>query len=397
MSGGRAPEPRATCLLFLPFTYSGGGVPETAATLASGMGAAGLDIQAFIPRLRRPMPANVPVRQTLPLPLRYARWTQIWKPALWTLERAFRRAVDRADPARTVAYFWPSYLHAPSTELIEHTKARGIPTVREMVNCPVSTGQPIMNAVYAKHGHSGHHNLSDELVAHEADELPRYDNIFAPNPEVEAGLLRMGIPAARILPTTYGFRRSRFPVDGPAAPKPSSGIRAVFVGIVGLRKGAPELLAAWERADVHGELILIGDLDSELAPLLARATASGRVRHLPFTDDIAGLLRSADLFVLSTYEEGGPQVTYEAAACGAAIITTPMGAARLVEDGVTGLVVSPEDVDGLAAAIRKLADDAELRTRLAAAARDAADNFEYAAVARRRGETLRRIALGEPG
>src|SRR5262249_9338018 len=86
---------------------------------------------------------------------------------------------------------------------------------------------------------------------------------------------------------------------------------------------------------------------------------------------------SADIFVFPTLEEGGPQVTYEAAGCGLPIITTPMGAARLVKDGLNGLIVNSSDVDGLADAITRLATSSELRHRLGRQAAIDAMDYTY--------------------
>ena len=60
------------------------------------------------------------------------------------------------------------------------------------------------------------------------------------------------------------------------------------------------------------------------------------------------------MFVFPTLEEGDPQVTYEAAGCGLPILTTPMGAGRLIEDESNGLIVKPCDVDALAEALWRL-------------------------------------------
>ena len=376
----------------MPFTYSGRGVPEICATLARGIAAAGLDVHVHVPRVRKPL-TDVSTHQTLPLPLRYARWKHLHRAAIWSLDRSFRRAVERADGSPAVAWFWPSYLRAPSIELVEFTRARGIPTVREMVNTATPTAGAILDELYGRHGHPGIHNITHPMREHETAELPHYDHIFASNDEVESSLVRAGVDPRRVLSATFGWRRDRFMSWRGIEPPPAH-LRVLFVGIVGLRKGVPDLLTAWERAGVEGELLLVGDLDGLVWPLVERAVASGTVRYVPFVDDIVGAFRSSDIFVFPSYEEGGPQVTYEAAACGLPIITTPMGAARLVETDKTGIIVPAGDVDALAAAIRRLAAAPELRQRMGSAAREAAQQFEYDLVGRRRGETLRQIALG---
>ena len=107
-----------------------------------------------------------------------------------------------------------------------------------------------------------------------------------------------------------------------------------------------------------------------------------------FVQDVGSLYRSADIFVFPTLEEGGPQVTYEAAGCGLPIITTPMGAARLVKNEVNGLIVGPAEVDGLAEAISRLATSRELRERLGHQAAIDAQRFTYEQVGIERASKL---------
>lgn len=97
------------------------------------------------------------------------------------------------------------------------------------------------------------------------------------------------------------------------------------------------------------------------------------------------------MFVFPTLEEGGPQVTYEAAACGLPVVTTPMGAARLVEDGKTGLIVDAGNVPALAEALRTLAADPTFRQALGVAAQAEADRFEYRVVGKARAAQLHNV------
>lgn len=366
------------------------------AMLAPGIASAGLDVRVYLPRARRPLPSAVTTIETLPVLLRFLRWRHIWKIALRSLERKYARALRAADPSRTVAYFWGGYLPAPTAKLVRLARSLGVPTVREMPNTAAPTARAIMDGLVARSSYVHGHNVSDMWVTHETAELPEHDYLFAPAPGVEDSLIAMGIDRGRILPTSYGWRRSRFvgsnAVQASTGPWTLPGLRVLYVGLVGVRKGAPELITAWRKTGIQGELLFVGDVDPGLLPLLDASAADG-VRHMPFSDDLPGIYRTADVFVLPTHEEGAPQVTYEAAACGLPIITTPMGAARLVETGVTGSVIQPGDVDLLADAISELAADPQRRAALGAAAKVAAERFEYDAVGRRNGEMLRRIAL----
>jgi glycosyltransferase involved in cell wall biosynthesis len=78
------------------------------------------------------------------------------------------------------------------------------------------------------------------------------------------------------------------------------------------------------------------------------------------------------VFVLpSTKREGLARSLIEAMAYGVAPVVTDCGGSpELVQHGISGLVVPVADSAALAAAIRTLHDDAELRRRLGAAARE---------------------------
>jgi glycosyltransferase involved in cell wall biosynthesis len=88
-------------------------------------------------------------------------------------------------------------------------------------------------------------------------------------------------------------------------------------------------------------------------------------------DRIRAYYESADVFALPSYAEGLPVVLMEAMAAGIACVSTRVnGIPELIEDGASGLLVTPSDVTALEAAIERLVRDDGLRQRLAAAGRD---------------------------
>ena len=86
-------------------------------------------------------------------------------------------------------------------------------------------------------------------------------------PLVEVSLLEAGVEPARIIPSSFGWSPARFAVS-PGGHGRTEGFRALFVGSVCVRKGVPQLLAAWEKSGVEGELVLAGRVENAIKPLL---------------------------------------------------------------------------------------------------------------------------------
>jgi len=157
----------------------------------------------------------------------------------------------------------------------------------------------------------------------------------------------------------------------PTGPRP----HVIAVGRLVPDKGFDLLLEAFARvAPLRPEWSLTvlgeGPARAELERRAALSDLAGRVRLPGVLSDAAGAMRGADLLVLSSRFEGFPNVLCEAMALGLPVIATDCesGPADLVEDGVNGLLVPPENVEALAAALLCLTGDADERTRLARAA-----------------------------
>ena len=80
-------------------------------------------------------------------------------------------------------------------------------------------------------------------------------------------------------------------------------------------------------------------------------------------------LANADAFVLPSYNEGLPMSLLEAMAAGLPVLSTPVGGIpEVVEHGVNGLIAEAGNIRSIADSMLALADDADRRTRLGAAA-----------------------------
>ncbi len=110
----------------------------------------------------------------------------------------------------------------------------------------------------------------------------------------------------------------------------------------------------------------------------------GCVRALGERSDVAALYAASHIAVLPSYREGLPKSLIEAAACARAVVTTDVPGCRdAIEPGETGLLVPVRDVQALADAIARLAEDPALRQSMGAAGRALAEReFNIDRVAR---------------
>lgn len=197
-----------------------------------------------------------------------------------------------------------------------------------------------------------------------------------------------GVPPQRVFAVGLGTNR-------PAAPPPARDWtvpRFLFVGKDWQRKNGAAVVAAFRkvRAAVPGaELHLVGDVP---AVDQAGVTAHGplRLAHPAERAAVDDLYRRATCFVMPSHVEPSAVAYVEAAGFGLPVIGTTVGGSRdLVGGG--GMLVDPDDEDGLAAAMVRLCDPGVAAT-LGARAAGRAGLFAWPVVAAR---IL--AALGLPG
>ena len=125
-----------------------------------------------------------------------------------------------------------------------------------------------------------------------------------------------------------------------------------------------------EVPDTHLIIFGEGDLRPALERQIKQLSLTKRVLLPGFREDVLSLVKSADLFVMSSVTEGLGSAVLDAMAMGLAVVgTTAGGIPEAVVVGVTGELVPPAEPKALAAAIVKLLKDGELRRSYGNAAR----------------------------
>jgi glycosyltransferase involved in cell wall biosynthesis len=220
--------------------------------------------------------------------------------------------------------------------------------------------------------------------------LRRVDHWVALTREMRQEIGTLGVPADRV---TIIPNSAALPVETTYDPgvreryRASLGVPysqvAVFSGRLSQEKGLDTLLHAWKllrprHPDAHllllGEGGLFRNAEAEIRSLCERLELEDVVHFLGHVRNVDEYLLAADLFVLPTRTEGMSNALVEAMAAGTAIVTTDIPANQdLMEHGVNGLLVRPDDAVGLAAAISRLLADPPLAGRLARSAREKAE------------------------
>ena len=128
--------------------------------------------------------------------------------------------------------------------------------------------------------------------------------------------------------------------------------------------------------------------EGPLRPSL-QASASGLKDHIQFTGRVGeqtlhALYAGSDVFLHPTRFEGSSLVTLEAMAHGLPVIATRAGGIPdKVRDGANGFLVDPGDVEALAGAILKIANQPQLRERMGREAIQLLGPFLWPQIAKR--------------
>ena len=156
---------------------------------------------------------------------------------------------------------------------------------------------------------------------------------------------------------------------------PDDRVVILMAGRLVAEKGYNELVAAMR--DVDAELWAVGGrlasdhasgIEDTMRAIKADPKFDARVRFLGYRDDMADLMRAADIFTLPSHREGMPRSIIEAMLTGLPIVATDVrGSREEVVDGETGLLVPVRDAVALARALSRLVGDTCMRKAMGAA------------------------------
>ncbi|WP_240197443.1 glycosyltransferase family 4 protein [Nonomuraea lactucae] len=376
MSGPATPGAPMRIRYLLLHAYGLGGTIRTVFNQASAMAALGHQVE-IVSVVRR---GNVP---QFGLDARVGIVTLVDQrdgvPADSLSRRAWRRVRGRMVPRGEFAadYF---------TERVEKTVIDYVSSLRDGV---LVTTRPALNLISARRTPKSVVRVAQDHMNLRAypepvrEDIARYYGRF----DAVAVLTRPNQLAYRELLGCTPVVRIPNPVSPSGEPSRQENPVVVAAGRLVWQKGFDLLVpafgqAARRHADWELRIFGSGTRRAALAALVGRNGLDGRVRLMGRTNRLDGELAHASVYALSSRFEGLPMVMIEAMghALPVAAFDCPTGPGDVLTHEVDGLLVPPEDVGGLAAALDRLMGDRELRLRLGAAAARTARSYAPDAV-----------------
>jgi glycosyltransferase involved in cell wall biosynthesis len=229
------------------------------------------------------------------------------------------------------------------------------------------------------------------------------DAVVTYGPHVSAYVQARGARNIHVAPQSVDNDFWSAPAPAPEDPRwpRSARVRFIFAGRAAREKGRSVLLAAWRRAALADCALVLAGADA-IDPE-RRAAGSGEIFEIGRLEaaGLRGAYAGSEVLVVpsiatATFREPWGLVVNEAMNAGLAVLATDaVGAAAggLVRDGDTGLVVPAGDADALAAAMRRLADDPELRARLGERGRAAVAAYSHDAWAQGFSQALATVGV----
>lgn len=277
-------------------------------------------------------------------------------------------------------------------------------TMSHIWNVPVLIGRPVAVPYLL---------VLHDALPHPGDDVLLRHGLLKREVAYSQGVVALTEHVHGILCRDYGYSGDRtwviphgvFPYASPVTTSDGSSgrpLRLLFFGRILPYKGLDLLLSAYtalrrERQDV--EILIAGSGDLRPYAAMIEGLDGVRVdnRWIP-EEEIGPIFQRADLVVVPYREASQSGVIATAYAAGLPVVVTPIGGlVEQVKHEITGLICEDVSAMAIAAALRRMLDESDLRARCAVGAiRKAKEELAWSVIARRFGEALERVAALPP-
>lgn len=282
---------------------------------------------------------------------------------VWLASR-FGRFAARTLPATADIFVGWS---GASIETIEVARSRGMRVVIERGSSHIAHQAKVLADEYHRRGVRAV-AVDPRMIDRELKEYEAADAIMVPTRYAASTFVQHGTSPSKLVINPYGVNMAKY-VAMPVSRPPSPRTRILFVGRIGLRKGIPYLLQAFQKLGTSFELHLVGPQDAEMD-----SVARSYPEHIQLHGTLRGAslearFQDADIFCLPSLEEGLSLALLQAMAAGLPVVATPeTGAEDVVTEGQEGFLVPARDAERLASALLGLSSR-ERRVAMGTAAR----------------------------
>lgn len=243
-------------------------------------------------------------------------------------------------------------------------KAGGIGIV-EAVNSHVQFQEDILKMEFEKL------NLSWEPFhrkekARRIEEYDQADYILLPSEFAKRSFIEFGFPESKLIKVPYGFNTNNVLNKGIGSPVDpiirKENFTVLYVGSISVRKGLRYLIEGFKKLKhPNKKLILVGPVYNPDGLSGVSITSDIVFKGVLKGADLNEVYQSADVFCLPSIEEGFGLVLGEALSFGVPLISTSnTGAFEIMEDGIEGFIIPPQDSESFRDRLQQLADEPEL-------------------------------------
>jgi len=347
---------------------AGGGIGNTAYHAARGVYRAGHLAQLFA--LGRE-PTEIPDQLITSLWFPSRRFLRV--PPLryyWLKDRSYDQRVAARLPDRLdVFHGWSSQCLA----CLRVAKHRAALTFLERTSAHSAVQARLLDEEHERFGLRPPRHLR-KLIERCVTEYLAADYVRVPSAFARRTFVDEGFPDDQLVQCPLGVDAERFAVR----PEPDR-FTVLFVGDVGLRKGALDLLEAWARLGLsHARLVLLGWVDDAIARLVDGYRPRCAFDTPGYSPDVPAACADASVLVLPSIEDGFGLVVLEAMASGRPVVVSEnTGARDIVREGVDGFVVPIRSPDAIAEKLQWLHDHPSERADMGRAAREQAIRFPW--------------------
>ena len=391
-------EQRLRVLYSFPHKLGASRICYAAWQHVNGMAAAGAEVIALPGVLHRPLPSTVDGRPTLArgrarVPYRLLGRRRACALHDTIVARRLRELAGEIDIVHTFP-LGASRTLAAAREL-------GIPAVLERCNAHTAYGYAIVKDECERLGITmpkGHeHEYNEKVLRHEEEEYALADYLLCPSEFVMRTFLDRGFPQEKLVRFQYGFdERMCYPSPETRSTR-DDGLTVLFAAGCAPRKGLHFALQAWleSTASREGTFLVVGEFIPGYAEVLSGALNHPSVKVLGYRNDLADVMRSSDVFVLPSIEEGSALVTYDARGCGNVLVVSDASGAVCthMEDA---LVHEAGDVGTLTRHFTMLDEDRNLLARLRASSLATAGDLTWSMAGAKMVDAYRSILARRP-